>query len=131
MQVSLKALENMNQKAQSAMARVKKVKAEAQETVNTVVHAVESVSTAFGFGVINGRWQNPEVLGVPVDLGAGLLLHGAGFLVDDGGAHLHALGTGALGSYFSALGVGVGKEMLKQVQAAQYNPSGAPVPQIP
>lgn len=138
MQVSLKALEGMEARAKTALARAKKVKEESAQAVMTVVGSVETFGTAFSMGVINGRWGNPEVLGVPVDLGLGLGLHAAGFLLDDGSQHLHRMADGALSSYFSALGVGVGRKMLDEVQAnarklaaAQpaYDPSGAPVSQ--
>lgn len=127
MQVSLKALETMEQKAKSAKAMVQRVKLEAEHTVMAVVGGIETFGTAFSMGVINGRWGNPEILGIPVDLGAGLVLHGIGFLVDEGGDHLHNLGNGALCSYFSALGVGVGRKMFEEAQkAAQALAAQAP-----
>lgn len=127
MQVSLRALENMESKAKNALAKVKRVKEEAEESVMTVVGSVETFGTAFSFGVINGRWGNPELLGIPVDLGAGIALHGIGFLVDEGGEHLHRMGDGALSSYFGALGVGVGRKMLEEAQkAAQALAAQAP-----
>lgn len=119
MQVSLKALESMESKAKSAMNRVKTIKAEAEGTVLAVVTSVETLGTAFSFGVINGRWGSPELLGVPVDLGTGLAMHAIGFFADDGKDHFHALGNGALCSYFSSLGAGVGRRMLEEVQKAQ------------
>lgn len=118
MQVSLKALETMEAKAKNAKAQIQRVKAQAEDTVMAVVGGVETFGTAFSMGVINGRWGNPEVLGIPVDLGSGLALHAVGFLVDEGGDHLHNLGNGALCSYFSALGVGVGRKMLEEAQKA-------------
>ena len=115
MQISLKALEGLEQRAKTALAKAKKVKEEAGQAVETVVGSVETFGTAFSLGVINGRWGNPELLGVPVDLGMCLAAHAAAFLLDDGSSHLHRMGDGALSSYFSALGVGVGRKMLEEV----------------
>lgn len=121
----------MESKARSAMSRVKRVQEEAHEVMMAVVGAVETFSTAFSFGVINGRWQSPELLGIPVDLGAGIMLHGIGFLVNSGSEHLHNLANGAMCSYFSSLGLGVGGKMLKEAQQAAAalaakNPPAAP-----
>ena len=118
MQISLRTLEDLEAKAKNAAAKVKRVQAEAQAGMQTVIGSFETTSTAFTFGVINGRWGNPEFLGVPVDLGAGLALHAAGFVVDQGGEHLHRMGDGALSSYMGALGVGVGRKMLEEAQKA-------------
>lgn len=128
MQVSLKALESMEAKAKNAKNAIQRVKAEAEQTVMAVVGGVETFGMTFSMGVINGRWGNPEILGIPVDLGAGLALHAVGFIVDEGADHMHNLGNGALCSYFGALGVGVGRKMLEEAQkAAQALAANAPV----
>jgi hypothetical protein len=126
MQVSLKALEGMETRAKSALARAKRVKEESADAIMNVVGSVETFGTAFSMGVINGRWGNPELLGIPVDLGLGLAAHTIGFVLDDGSQHLHRMGDGALSSYFSALGVGVGRKMLDEVQAAARKLAAAP-----
>lgn len=110
MQISLKSLEGLANKYDSARKRVAKIKEETQETVMTVVRTVEVAGAGFAFGVANGRYASPEVVGVPVDLGAAIVLHGLGFFLDrDVGVHLHNVGDGALTSYTTALGFGVGK----------------------
>lgn len=118
MQVSLKALESMEQRARTAATRVKRIQEEAHDTVMAVVTSVETFGTTFSFGVINGRWGNPELMGVPVDLGVGILMHGLAFILDDGAEHLHAIGNGALCSYFAGIGVGIGGKMLQEAKAA-------------
>lgn len=116
MQLSLRNLETLESKYVNAQNRIKRVKEEAAETVMTVVRSTEVSGMAFALGVINGRWSRPEVLGVPVDLGLGLAGHTVGFLMgtSDGGTHLHNLADGALASYLSTLGVGIGSKMLQE-----------------
>jgi hypothetical protein len=117
MKISLRGLEDLERKATSARNAVKRAKEKAEGVIQTVVSSVEINSMAFTFGVINGRWRNPELLGIPVDLGTGLLLHGAG-LFDVAPQHMHSLGNGCTASYFSALGTGVGAKMLQETRAA-------------
>lgn len=121
MNVSLKALEDMKRQLDSAKARVARVKEEASEAVEIVVSAAEVSGTAFGLGIVNGRWGSPEVLGVPVDAGVGIVAHVFAFM-DIAPNHLHNVGNGGLGSYFSALGVGVGQKMARE--------SGKPAPAV-
>lgn len=115
MNVSLKALEDMKRQLDNARNRVAKVKEEASEAVEIVVSAAEVSGTAFGLGIVNGRWGSPEFVGVPVDAGVGIVAHVAAFM-DIAPAHLHNVGNGGLGSYFSALGVGVGQKMAREAR---------------
>jgi hypothetical protein len=87
-----------------------------------VVQTFEIQTGAFAFGVINGRWARPEVVGIPVDALTGIGLHVAGFLVDSaGGKHMHNLGDGALASYTAGLGTGIGAKM--RAEAGQPAPA--------
>lgn len=115
MNVSLKALEQMKRQVDSARRRVATVKAEADDAVETVVAAATVSGTAFGLGVVNGRWGSPEVIGVPVDAGVGIAAHVLAFM-DIAPVYLHNVGNGGLGSYFSALGVGVGQKMAREAR---------------
>lgn len=111
--VSLRALEDVKRQLDSARSRIAKVKEEASEAVEIVVSAAEVSGTAFGLGIINGRWGSPEVIGVPVDAGVGIAAHVLAFM-DIAPMHLHNVGNGGFGSYFSALGVGVGQKMARE-----------------
>ena len=115
MNVSLRALEDMKRQLDSARNRIAKVKEEASEAVEIVVSAAEVSGTAFGLGIVNGRWGSPEVLGVPVDAGVGIAAHVLAFM-EIAPDHLHNVGNGGLGSYFSALGVGVGQKMAREAR---------------
>lgn len=116
MNVSLRTLETMKRQLDSAKGRVARVKAEAEEAVEVVVAAAEVSGTAFGLGMINGRYGSPEVVGIPVDAGVGIAAHVLAFC-DIAPDHLHNVGNGGLGSYFSALGVGVGQKMAREAAA--------------
>jgi hypothetical protein len=117
MQISLRGLETLEKQAVAAKTAVKKAKEQAAHAIQTVVGIAEVNSTAFSFGVINGRFGNPELLGMPLDLGVGIVLHGFAFF-DIASEHMHNLANGCTASYFSALGVGVGQKMLSENQAA-------------
>ena len=103
----------MKRQVDTARKRVTAVKADAEEAVEVVVAAAEVSGTAFGLGIVNGRWGSPEVIGVPVDAGLGIAAHVLAFM-DIAPQHLHNVGNGGLGSYFSALGVGVGQKMARE-----------------
>ena len=125
MNVSLKAVEEMKRQLDNARNRVAKVKAEANEAVEIVVSAAEVSGTAFGLGIVNGRWGSPELVGVPVDAGVGIAAHVLAFM-DIAPAHLHNVGNGGLGSYFSALGVGVGQKMAREARQPAPAPAVTP-----
>lgn len=116
MNVSLRALESMKRQVDGARKRVATVKAEADEAVEVVVAAGVVSGTSFGLGIVNGRWGSPEVIGVPVDAGVGIAAHVLAFM-GISPMYLHNVGNGGLGSYFSALGVGVGQKMARESRA--------------
>ncbi len=121
MQMSLAKLGDLKSRYEGMQKRVQNIKKDAEEKVMIVVQTAEIGTSAFAFGLINGRWNRPEVVGVPVDALAGLCFHTAGFLVDsNAGQHMHNLGDGAVASYVAGLGLGVGAKMRME----SLNPSG-------
>ncbi len=90
--------------------RADSVKKKGEETVEHLVSAAEVSAAAFTLGAIQGRYGPVEVLGVPADLGAAVLLHLGGFMGLAGKAspHLHAFADGALASFFFTMGRGTG-----------------------
>lgn len=118
MNMTLRQLEDLAKQAKSNKDKVKKYKEEAQKAVNGILNVVEVNGTAFGMGVINGRFQNPQLLGVPVDLGAGVAMQIMS-LFDLAPEHLRAVGNGLTSTYFSALGTGIGAKMLAESEAKQ------------
>lgn len=96
----------------SVQNRIAKVKREAEERVEQVVRTFEVAGTAFGVGVLQGRTGGVEVVGIPLELGAGLALEVLGHLDFAGkmSHHLINVGDGALAAYATTLGRGVGQE---------------------
>jgi hypothetical protein len=120
-------LKKMAEVADRLKGQLGRYKEQAQATLGVVVQTSEIGIAAFGFGVIRGKFPEPALFGVPVDLAAGLGMHILGFF---GGAgnyteHAHNFGDGALASYLSALGTGLGKQW--GAPAAQKQIAGAPV----
>lgn len=119
MKLSLGQLADIESKYTNAKKAVQRAREDARETVMAVVRSVEVGGTAFSFGIVNGRWGRPELLGVPVDLGGSIAFHSLGFLMDkEIAGHLHNLGDGAMASYLTALGTGIGAKMLQESSAA-------------
>lgn len=103
-------------------ANAARMREKAAETVETGIQTVEVVGSTFGFGVLRGRYADPdtgewEIMGVPPDLLAGIALHGAALLGGFAGQrgdfamHAHNLGDGALASYFFTKGAQLGVNM--------------------
>lgn len=113
LKLSMREVEDLQRKASNAASRARNIAAKAEDAIMTVVQSVEIGGAAFGFGLVQGRFQGVEVLGVPLDLGAGVVLHTLGFFVSGKASpHVHNIADGALASYFTSLGQGVGAKML-------------------
>lgn len=115
-------------RAQSLARRARGALEKADAVVDRVVKTTVTGGTAFGFGVAQGRWGGIEVLGVPADLGFGVLAHVAGFAGIGGKAtdYMHAAGDGALACYLATLGRGVGRDWsVKATGSAPQLPAAA------
>ena len=125
MQLSIAKVRDLATRYQGMQKRIQNIRAEAEEKVMIVVQTAEVCTAGFAFGLINGRWQRPEFVGVPVDALAGMALHAAAFAVDsNAGGHLHNLGDGALCSYVVSLGMGVGGKMRLEAGSPPPLPQG-------
>jgi hypothetical protein len=111
--ISKSEVDKLYGKATAAIRKARAVQDRAKEAVSKVVTTSEVSAAAFLLGLSQGKWGSIVVIGVPVDLLAGLGLHLAGFAGVAGGqsSHLHAFGDGALASFFSGLGFKVGQSM--------------------
>lgn len=115
-------------------AQVDNLRERSQEAIGQVVQTLEVGIVSFGFGFARGRWGGVDVVGVPADLGAGILAHLGGYMGFGGknAEHLHNLGDGALASYLNTLGAGIGVDMANKAgQPAKtgYEQTGGP-PQL-
>ena len=127
LQITRQDAERLLRTAQNARASIKRAKEHANEAVERVVQTVEVGSTAFGFGIINGRFNGVEVLGVPLDALTGFGLHALGFF-GVAPQHLHNFGDGAMASYLTTTGAGIGRAMAVRAGAAapmQGKPAGS------
>jgi hypothetical protein len=123
--ISHRNLRELADKGLSAIARMQKIRDRASEQMGHVVQTLEVSTSAFAFGFARGAWAQPgqdvAVMGVPIDLAAGLAGHalalfgGLGRYADD----THNLSDGALASYATALGLKMG------VDYSQKHPSNA------
>jgi hypothetical protein len=127
MQITAKNLNEMASRYESARASIKRIREESEKTIGKVTRSVVLNGTTFGMGIVNGRWNSPDLLGVPIDLGLGLGAHVLGF-VGIGGDIMHNLGDGATAAYFNTLGMGIGKKMQLEAQAAK---GAAPAQALP
>ena len=80
------------------------------EVVETLTRSAVVGSSAFAFGMIQGKTGGVEVVGVPHALGIGLGGHLAAMMGVGGNlsGQLHNLADGALAAYLTAMGRGVG-----------------------
>lgn len=81
-----------------------------ERVAGTVIQTAEVGAAAFLCGVVQGKWPNKSLMGLPLDLTAGLALHIMGFAGVGGkyASHMHSFGDGALASYLVTVGKGVG-----------------------
>lgn len=113
MKLTQKELGKAHERFLALKKRVAGIKEKAEEATEKVVATAEVGAAAFTVGVINGKTGGIEVMGVPMELGAGLGLVGLGMLGVAGKAsdHLHNIGTGCLAAYLTTVGRGVGLSM--------------------
>lgn len=117
-------IEKLYKRAQGASARIKHVKEEMDEAVNRIVGTIEANASAFSFGMIEGRYDGVEVVGMPLPLLAGFGLQGLGFL-GIGGEHLIELGKGAFCAHSHTMGAGIGREMKLKAEQGGGAPAAA------
>jgi len=106
-------VEQLRHKAERAESMAMKFRKRAQGWIGTTVRVTEVSGAAMAFGYAHGRWgENGElaVAGLPVDIGAAVLLHGAALFGGLGAyaEHGHNLGNGALAAYAYRTGAQIG-----------------------
>lgn len=101
-------------KYEKLKARVASLKEKSTEALGQVLQTVEVGGSAFAFGFMRGKMGDDngelDVVGIPASLGAGVLLHGMGFLGLFGkhSEHAHNLGDGAIAEYGAIAGMRMG-----------------------
>lgn len=116
--------------AQSAMSRARAMKEKAEGAVEQVTGAALVGGTAFLFSYAMHRFRGDddapgiEILGVPLDLGASLALHALA-LFGVGGKYseqMKQIANGALASYTTTLGAGLGTRAWSSERSARTLP---------
>lgn len=103
----------MASKLQNALHRIHAIKAKSEKIVDDVLQVAETSLATFGAGYANEKWGTNgelEVMGVPADLLAGVLLSGLA-IAGAAGKHDHhalSLGAGLVGAYTYRLGASLG-----------------------
>lgn len=107
--------------ARQMQGRMERVSKKAETAIESGVRAVVVGGTAFGLGVVAGRYGGVKVVGVPLELGVAVLSHLAGFsgIGGQNARHLHAVGDGALASYLTTTGRGVGIKMAAKSEGSK------------
>jgi len=102
--------------ASRALARLGSYREKGTVVTQQVVQSVMVSAGAFGFSWLSGYAGTVDVLGVPIDLGSGILLQLAGFsgLAGHWSKVLHDVGDGALAAYFAKLGARTGNDMRRK-----------------
>jgi len=101
--------------------RLARFKLQTGKMVERLVQTAEVQTGALAMGIVNGRYtertaagvvEPPAIVGIPVELFTGVLLHLIGYSgfagkVDE---HLHNLGDGAVAAWTTQAGRGLGQE---------------------
>jgi hypothetical protein len=118
--ISAATLARMRTQAGSLAKRAGALRDRAESSVKRLVCTAEVSAASFGFGIAKGRYGAVDVAGIPADLGTALLLHVGGFmkLAGKSSHHLHGFADGALASYLTDLGKGVGISMKQKALGA-------------
>lgn len=112
------------QKLKNQVTNLKKASARAREkageATERLLMAAEVGGTAFAFGQIQARYGGVVILGVPSDLGLGVLANVASLLGVGRGmeAHLANIGNGALASYAFRSSYNMGVESMTKAKKA-------------
>lgn len=122
--ISKAHLSRLAQRAEGLQKRLARFKDNAEQTTQKVVRSVEVGAMALGMGIVQGRAGSIEIMGVPLELGTGVALNLLGYFGAAGkySDHLNNFGDGALATYLSTVGKGVGAAM----KAKQLGGGAAP-----
>ncbi len=120
-QLSNKELKTAGTRLASMQNRIKKIKESTEKTVEKVIRTGEVTAGAFGVGVMNGKTGGVELMGVPVELGAGLALNVLSYMGAAGKAsdHLGNVGDGFLAGYAALEGFNIGNEWKSKSEGGQ------------
>jgi hypothetical protein len=114
-EISRKEFEEYREGFNRAVKRLSNVKEEMKISMGYIKQTMEVGLASFGMAWALARWGGPSktisVIGIPVELGAALVLKGVGFtgLLDEYSADAHNLGDGLLSVYLVKKGFELGQ----------------------
>lgn len=132
---SRKDFEELKDNLKRAGSRLASIKEEMKESLGYVRQTFEVGVTVFGVSWALGKWGGKElsvtVLGVPVELGAALILKGVAFsgLLGEYASDAHNIGDGALSVYLAKKGFSIGREGGTWSQGTASGAAPAQLPQ--
>jgi hypothetical protein len=103
-------MKSAGQRLHSLKKRIEGIKNHTEKTVEKVIRTAEVSGTAFGIGVLNGKTGGVEIMGVPLELSAGIVLNVLSYMGAAGkmSDHVGNIGDGALASFATMEGVKIG-----------------------
>jgi len=113
-EVSKREFEELKKDLGSAARRLSNIKEEMKESLGYVRQTMEVGLTSFAISWALAKWGGPEcsvtLVGVPVELGAALLVKGIAFsgLLDGYASDAHNIGDGLLSVYLTKKGLQMG-----------------------
>lgn len=126
-------MKSAGQRLHSLKKRIEGIKNHTEKTVEKVIRTAEVGGTAFAIGVLNGKTGGVEIMGVPLELGAGIALNVLSYMGAAGkmSDHVGNVGDGALASFATMEGVKIGLQWAQKSGGGQGAlPSGA-APSLP
>lgn len=125
-QLSGKELKTAGARLHALKNRIEKIKSHTEKVTEKIVRTVEVGGTAFAVGLLNGKTGGVEIMGVPLELGAGLALNVLGYMGAAGkmSDHLGNVGDGALASFAAMEGVKVGLQWKEKSGGGGALPGG-------
>ena len=121
-------MKSAGQRLHSLKKRIEGIKNHTEKTVEKVIRTAEVGGTAFAIGVLNGKTGGVEIMGVPLELGAGIALNVLSYMGAAGkmSDHVGNVGDGALASFATMEGVKIGLQWAQKSGGGQSAlPQGA------
>mgnify|MGYP001593033937 CR=1 FL=1 len=109
--VPFRSLSKANEKLGALKSSVRALREKTKKQVAVVARTGEVALAAGAAGLMNGYFNSPQIGPVPLDVGIGALIKGAGFLMDDDDTaeHVQSIGDGFIAAFVvrSAMDMGL------------------------
>jgi hypothetical protein len=123
-------LKSAGQRIHSLKKRIEGIKSHAEKVTEKIIRTAEVGGTAFAIGVLNGKTGGVEIMGVPLELGAGVALNVLSYMGAAGkmSDHLGNVGDGALSSFATMEGVKIGLQWKQKSEGGGQASSPKEIP---